>query len=100
MVETIAILTEKGIPSKEIKEDTLLNVFRVQDGKVFEYESIKLGNKDTENFSKLLKIKEISMVYLDAINNELRWLLCKLGIKVKCKEDWHDDKFIGQFIFS
>jgi len=100
MTRTIAILTEKGVPSKEIKEDTLVNVFKVEDGKVIEYESIRLENSDNDMFSKLLRIKEISLIYLDSINHELKRLLNKLGIMFKCREEWNDDKFIEQFVFS
>lgn len=100
MVETIAILTEKGVPSKDLKKDTLVNVFRVEDGKVFEYESIKLEDNDSEHFSHLLKLKEITLIYIEAVNNELRRLLNMLGIKIKCKEDWENDEFIGQFVFG
>lgn len=100
MDKIIAILTEKGSLSKEIQKDTMINVFIMEDEKVVGYESIRLENNDRDSLSILLKIKEISLIYIDTINNELRRLLNKLGIKIKCKEEWNDDKFINQFIFS
>lgn len=100
MVETIAILTEKGVPSKDLKENTLVNVFKLENGKVVEYESIRLEDSDKNNFSKLLKIKEITLVYIESINNELKNFFHMLGIKIKCKDEWEDDKFISQFVFG
>lgn len=100
MIKTIAIITEKGVPGKDIKENTQLNVFRLKGGKVVEYENIKLESNDTDYFSKLLKVKEISMIYIETINGELKKLLGILGIGIKCKEDWAGDKFIEQFVFG
>lgn len=99
MLKTIAIITEKGIPSKEIKENTLINVFSLDGDKVSGYESIKLERRDNNYFSRLLKLKKISLIYIDTINNDLRHLLHKVGIGIKCKEEWGDDLFIRQFIF-
>lgn len=100
MVKTIAIITDKGVPSTEIKENTLINVFKLEGDRVSGYESIKLDSSDTNSFSKLLKLKEISLIYIDNVNNELHRVLHKLGIGVKCKEEWEGDQFIGQFVFG
>lgn len=100
MVETIAIITEKGVPGKDIKENSLVNIFRLEDNKVFSYESLQLKSYDNESFFKMLRFKEISLIYIDSVNNELRRLLNKLNIRIKCKEDWSDDEFIKQFVFS
>jgi len=99
-IKTIAIITDKGYPSREIKENTLVNVFRIEGDKVSGYESIKLESSDNSKFSKLIKLKEISLIYLDSLNNDLKRLLQKLGVNVKCKEEWEGDDFIGKFVFN
>ena len=99
-VKTIAIITEKGVPGKDIKENTQINVFKLEDDKVCSYESIKLNNNDHKEISLLLKLKEISLIYMDTINNELKRALSILGIGIKCKDDWEGDKFIEQFVFG
>ncbi|EGK00325.1 MULTISPECIES: hypothetical protein [Dysgonomonas] len=100
MIKTIAIITDKGTPGKEIKENMQVNVFRLENDKVSGYESIKLRSSDTGSFSKLLKIKEISLIYIDSMGNELKRLLQILGIHVKCKEEWEGDEFIRKFVFN
>lgn len=100
MIKTIAIITDKGTPGKEIREDMQVNVFRLENDKVSGYESIKLKSSDSSSFSKLLKIKEISLVYIDTMGNELKRLLQMLGVYVKCKEEWDGDEFIRKFVFS
>ncbi len=100
MIKTIAIIMDKGGPSKEIKEDTTVNIFRMKDDKVFSHESIKLDNNSNDHFSSLLKLKEISLIYMDTITNDLKYILSKLGIGIKCKDEWDNDKFISQFVFS
>lgn len=99
-LKTIAIITEKGTPGKDIQQNTLVNVFELEGDKVCSYESIKLENDDSEAFSMLLKLKNISLIYIESINNELKRILNKLGIGVKCKDDWEGDKFIEQFVFG
>lgn len=100
MIKTIAIITDKGTPGKEIKEDMQVNVFRLDNDKVSGYESIKLKSSDSGSFSNLLKIKEISLVYIDSMGNELKRLLQILGVRVKCKDEWEGDEFIRKFVFS
>lgn len=100
MIKNIAIITEKGAPGKDIKENTQVNVFRLEGDKVVEYENIKLESNDNDYFSSLLKIKEISIIYIETINSELKKLLSMLGIGIKCKEEWDGDKFIEQFVFG
>lgn len=100
MINTVAILTEKGVLSNGIKEDTEVNIFKVENNKVYGYENIKLKDNDKEKFSQLLKIKEVTVVYIDSLTNDLKWLFSKLGIKEKCKEDWSEDEFIHQFVFG
>ena len=98
--KTIAIITDKGSPSKEIKENTLINVFQLEGDKVSGYESFKLESSDDSSFSMLLKLKKISLIYLDTLNNDLKRLLQMIGVNVKCKEEWADDDFINKFVFS
>jgi hypothetical protein len=100
MTKTIAIITDKGTPCKEIKEDTLVNVFKMEEGKVSGYESIKLKNNDNKSFEKLLKLKEISLIYIDSASQELVRLWQKLGVIVKCKNEWEGDEFIEKFVFN
>ena len=100
MIKTIAIITDKGTPGKEIKENMQVNVFRLENDKVSGYESIKLSSSDTGSFSKLLKIKKISLIYIDSMSNELKRLLKILGIHVKCKEEWEGDEFIRKFVLG
>lgn len=99
-IKTIAIITEKGVPGRDIKENSQLNVFRLDGDKVCSYESIKLDNNDHEKFSLLLKLKEITLIYMEEVNHELKRILNKLGIGIKCKDEWHGDKFIEQFVFG
>jgi hypothetical protein len=99
MKRKIAILTQKGFLGKGIHEDTQINVFKLNDEKIYEYESVELKSNDKVSFTKLLKLKEISMVYIDTISEELENLLNILGITIKRKEDWGEDQFISQFVF-
>lgn len=100
-LKTIAIITEKGgIPGKDIRQNTLINVFNLENDKICSYESIKLDNNDNESFSMLLKLKNISLIYIESINNELQRTLDKLGISIKFKDEWNGDKFIEQFVFG
>jgi len=99
-VKTIAIITERGVPSKEIRKNTEINVFIMEGEKVSGYESIKLDSVDNDRFSALLELKKVSLVYIDTLNNELRRLLQKIGINVKCKDEWEGDDFIGKFVFG
>ncbi|MDU1891130.1 MAG: hypothetical protein E6767_10595 [Dysgonomonas sp.] len=100
MIETIAILTDKGALSKDLKENTLINVFKLENGKVCEYESITLESTDKKSFSKLLELKRVTLIYIESINHELKHFFGMLGIKIKCKEDWEGDEFINQFVFG
>lgn len=99
-LKTIAIITEKGVPGNDIKENTQINVFKLEGNRVCSYESIRLNNNDHKEFSMLLKLKEITLIYTDTINNELKRILSILGIGIKCKDDWEGDKFIEQFVFG
>jgi len=100
MNKIIAILTQKGLLGKDIQIDTLVNVFKLEDEKIREYDSIQLDNNDNASFSRLMKIKDISLLYIDTISEELENMLSKLGIIIKRKEEWGEDKFISQFVFA
>ncbi|MBB4037294.1 hypothetical protein GGR21_003211 [Dysgonomonas hofstadii] len=98
--KTIAIITDKGAPCKQITQNTLINVFRLEEDKVSGFESIRLESCDNNSLSRLLKLKKISLVYIDTLNHELKSLLQKLGIGIKCKDQWEGDEFIGKFVFG
>jgi len=100
MNKIIAILTQKGLLGKGIQRDTLVNIFKLEDEKVYEYDSIKLESNDNLSFSMLLKLRDISLAYIDTISEELDNMLTKLGIMTKRREDWGEDKFITQFVFG
>jgi len=100
MAEIIAILTQKGNLSKDIQDNTTVNLFEMENEKVKGVESLKLTNTENNYFSLLMAIKKVSIVYADTISTDLRNILGKIGIKTKCKEDLDNDKFINQFIFG
>lgn len=100
MEKIIAILTQKGFLGKGIQEDTQINVFKLNDEKIYGYERVELKSNDKVSFTKFLKLKEISMIYIDTISEELENLLNILGITIKRKKDWGEDLFIRQFVFA
>lgn len=96
----IAILTQKGSLSRGIQDNTTVNVFELEDEKVVGVENIRLENTTNNYFSLLMALKEVGIVYLQTISNDLRRLLETIGIKTKCADETIDDKFIKQFIFE
>ena len=100
MAEIIAILTQKRNLSKDIQRNTTVNLFELENEKVKGVESLKLDNTENNYFSLLMALKRVSVVYTESINNDLRHLLSKIGIKIKCRDELNDDKFINQFIFG
>jgi len=100
MIKTIAILTQKGSLSKGIQDNTMVNLFEVDENMVKGVVSLKLENTENNYFSLLMALKKVSLIYIESINNDLKKLLDVIGIKTKCKEDMIDDKFIKQFIFD
>lgn len=100
MKKIIAILTQKGALSKGVQENTTVNLFELENENVKGVESLKLESTEDNYFSLLMAIKKVSLVYADTINSDLKSILNKIGIKTKCKEDIHSDRFINQFIFD
>lgn len=100
MEKVIAVLTQKGSLSKGIQDNTTVNLFKLQDEKVTEFESIHLSNSENNHFSLLMVMKKVSLIYIDTISNDLKRLLEVVGIRTKCKDDTTDDMFINKFIFD
>jgi len=100
MDKAIAIITDKGVPGTQISGSTRINVFRMEEDKVSGYESIPLESSDSNKLPGLLKLKGISLVYTGALSNELKGILQKLGISVKCRDQWEGDEFIARFAFG
>ncbi len=100
MKKVIAILTQKGALSSDIHYNTKVNIFKLEDEKVIEYESLKLDNNEYVHFSLLMKLKKVNLLYANTINNELKNMLKKSGIITKCKNEFTNDQFMEQFIFE
>jgi len=100
MEENIAILTRKGVLCSDPEECSDINIFKLEDDKVVEYENVKLEDKGYSNFISLLVNKDIKLLYMNTVGRELKKLLDKIGIQIKCKEEYADDKFINRFIFD
>jgi len=100
MEKVVAILTQKGSLSKGVQTNTKVNIFRIENEKVAEVESVNLESTTDNYFSLFMKIKRVSIIYADTINVELKKILERIGIKTKCREELQDDMFINQFIFD
>ena len=100
MKKKVAILTQKNSLSNDLQDNTNINIFDMEEDKVVEYENIKIEEKEYNQFSSLLSKKKINLLYLNTITNEFKNILEKLGIIVKVKDEFSDDKFIDQFIFD
>lgn len=100
MTKIIAILTQKNNLSKDVQNNTTVNLFEMDNEKVKGVETLRLDNTENNYFSLLMAIKKVSIVYADTISTDLRNILAKIGITTKCKEDLENDKFINQFIFG
>lgn len=100
MKKRIAILTQKNSLSRGIQNNTTVKVFELEDEKVVGVENITLENTTNNHFSLLMAMKEVCVVYMQTISNDLRRLLETIGIKTKCADETHNDKFIEQFIFD
>lgn len=100
MKKVIAILTQKGSLSKGLENGTTLNIFKLENEKVAGVETIKLEDTTNSYFSLLIAIKDISMLYVDSLGQELVSLLIKLGVSVRFKNEINNDNFISHFIFD
>lgn len=99
-MKTIAILTQKGVLSKGIQDNTVVNLFKLENEEVKEVENVKLESTGDNYFSLLMALKKVSLVYAGTVNKDLKNMLLKLGIRTKCKEEIINDRFINQFIFD
>ena len=77
-----------------------MNIFNLEDDRVVGYENLKIENNEYKNFASLVKKKNINLLYMDTINEDLKKMLKKLGVYAKCKDDCMDDAFIGRFVFN
>ncbi len=100
MNKIIAILTKKGLLSNGIQEDADLNIFELEEDKVVGYEKVKINNEENSYFFTLLRSKKINLLYMNTIANDLKYLIEKIGITIRFKEECDDDKFLNAFIFS
>jgi len=100
MKKIVAVLTQKGSLSRGLQENTTVNLFQLEDDKVTGVENIPLKETSVKEFSLLMAIKEVSLIYVETINNELIRLLELIGIKTKCKDEISNDQFINKFIFD
>ncbi len=100
MAKIIAIFTQKGALSKGIQENTKINLFQIDNDEVSGVETLKPENTEPNYISLLMALKNVSLIYIESINKDLKNVLEMIGIKTKCKEEMTDDLFINQFIFE
>lgn len=100
MEKKIAIITQKGSLSKGLHQNTIINIFKLINDKVIEVENINMDEVSEKNLSLTLALREVSVVYLGSISNELKRILNTIGITTKVKDELDNDKFIQQFIFD
>lgn len=100
MKKIIAILTQKNSLSKGLQDNTTVNLFDMENEAITGMVSLKLDNTNENAFLSLMIIKEVSLIYVDTININLRKMLNKIGIKIKCQDEISTDRFMTQFIFD
>lgn len=100
MEKTVALITQKGSLSKGLQQNTTINLFKIANDKVSGVENIQLDEVSEQKFSLLLALKNVSVVYIDSISNDLKHILQTIGITTKLSNDLDDDHFIKQFIFD
>lgn len=100
MNKIIAILTKKGLLSNGLEENVDLNIFNLEEDRVVGFETIKVENKDQNYFFSLLKSKNITLLYLDVLANEIKKVIEKIGVTVRFKDECTEDEFLNTFIFS
>jgi hypothetical protein len=100
MKRIIAILTKKGALCDDLQKNTDVNIFKMEGGRVVEYENIKLADNAYQSFSLILTSKKISLIYMNHVGEELKKIAKKAGCVFKSREDFGDDEFIKQFVFS
>ena len=99
MEKTIAVVTQKGSLSRGVQQNTIINLFKLTNDKVTGVENVNMEEVSEKSFSLMLALKQVSVVYLGTISNELRRILDTIGITTKLKGDLDNDKFKQQFIF-
>lgn len=100
MKKTIAILTKKGRLSKDLQCNSDMSIFNVQDDRVVGYENLKIEHNEYAYFISLIKKKNINLLYMDSINEELKNMLKNVGVYTKCRNECADDIFIKHFLFD
>lgn len=97
MEKVIAIITQDGILSDGIQDNSIATIFKLQDGDIVEVENIVLAEVNNNYFSVLMKSKNVNLLYLGIISTELKNTLDSLGIRSKCKDELLSDQFINKF---
>jgi len=100
MRKKVAILTKQGTLCSDLQENTEMNIFALEGNRVVEYENIKLQNPEYGSFMDIVKIKKVTLLYMNNITEELKHLLTKAGCLLKLQNEFHEDEFINQFIFA
>lgn len=100
MNKIIAILTKKGLLSNGIQENADLNIFKMEEDRVVGFEKIKIENQEEHRFFSLLRSKNITLLYMDALTHDIKKIIEKIGITIRLKEECEEDKFLNTFIFS
>lgn len=100
MKKIIAILTKKGKLCNDLQENSDMNIFQMEGSRVIGYENLKIENIDYDSFASLTKKKKIELLYMEAINEELKNMLRSIGVYTKCKDEYANDNFINRFIFD
>ncbi len=100
MKKIIAIPTQKGKLSKGISNNTLFNIFEMEDGKVVRFEQEKPDHVNSNYASLWMSWKRITELYIDEIADDLKEMLVRLGIIVKQKDELSDNDFFNRFVFD
>lgn len=100
MKKKIAVPTQKGKLSKGISDNTMFNLFDVEDGKVVRFEQGKPEEINFKYASWWMSCKKITELYIDEIADELKEMLVRLGIIVKKKDELSDDEFFNRLVFD
>ncbi len=100
MRKKVAILTKQGTLCNDLQVNTEMNIFELEGNRVVEYENVKLQTPEYGSFLDMLKIKKVTLLYMNNITEELKHLLNKAGCLFKLQTDFHEDEFIKQFIFA
>lgn len=100
MKQKVAILTQKGVLSKGLQENTTINIFELENDKIVGVENVLLEETSEVKFSFMMCLKQVSIIYTESITNSLKKVLQTIGISIKCKDELNDDQFIALFEFK